>query len=105
MPILPPTPPGATGLTSAAFPLVLPIPSFSSIKIGLQGAASVSQSPFTGSRQVFEWPGEYLTAQVALPPMNALKARAWCATLALLRGRSGTFLLGDTSQKQPQGSV
>ena len=92
------------GLASAVMPLALPpLPSAAKISIGFHSTVGESRSPFTGTRQVFQWPGEWLTAKVELPPMKADLARAWCAWLALLRGKAGTFLLGDTSQPIPRG--
>lgn len=96
----------AQNFAAATFPLPLPeMPQgFAKITIGFESKVGVSRSPYTSSSQVFEWPGEYLTASVELQPMPAPVARAWVALLAALRGQSGTFLLGDTSQISPQGS-
>lgn len=96
---------GGQGLTSIAMPMALPpLPSFAKISIGFHNTVGESRSPFTGTRQVFQWPGEWLTARVELPPMKADLARAWCAWLAVLRGKSGTFLMGDSSQPLPRGA-
>lgn len=93
------------GLTSVTYPLALPLlPGFASIAIKMHDVVGVSRSPFTSTTQSFEWPGDYLAAAVNLPPMAKQNARAWCAFLAACRGRSGSFLLGDSSGKYPQGN-
>jgi hypothetical protein len=98
---------GGIGLISAVFPLALPpFPDgFATITIAQHPQVSLSRSPFTGSRQVYEWPGDYLLAEVILPPLKRDMARAWVAWMSLLRGESGTFLLWDTSMRIPRGTV
>jgi hypothetical protein len=94
------------GLTSAAMPLAPPaFPYGSKVTIGMHNTVGESRSPSTGTRQVFQWPGEWLTASVELPQMTAANARAWIAFLAVLRGKSGTLQLADSSQIVPRGSV
>jgi hypothetical protein len=95
------------GLTSAVFPLALPaLPSFASIKVKMHDVVGVSESPYTLSRQSFEWPGKKLFAAMSLPPGTLQDTgRAWVAFLALMRGRAGVCLLGDTSLPVPRGSA
>lgn len=63
----------------------------------------MSASPFTGSQQIFEWPAEWWEAEVSLPPMQRTNAARWNSFLLSLRGRSGTFYLGDSGARTPQG--
>lgn len=65
----------------------------------------MSQSPFAGSQQTYEWPGEWFEADFNLPPMKRSTAAAWVAFLVSLRGRLGTFLVGDPSAQSPLGSA
>jgi len=65
----------------------------------------MSQSPFTGSQQVYEWPGEWWEAEFTLPPMSRTQAEQWIAFLTALRGSYGTFIIGDPAGKTPMGSV
>src|SRR5579863_10241087 len=94
------------GLNSATYPLALPpFPSgFASIEIYPVPGVAVSRSPFTATRQTYEWPREYWAAKVTLPPMDKDLGRAWAAWLALLNGPGGSFLLTDTSLPIPRGS-
>lgn len=106
MPVLGGGSSGVQGLTSAVFPLAMPpLPGFATISVKMHDVIGVTRSPFNSTTQSFEWPGDYLMATVSLPPCSKQLARAWCAFLALLRGRSGSFLLGDSSLPLPQGSV
>ena len=64
---------------------------------------AVSTSPFTGQDQVFKHEGEFWTTQVTFPPMLKDKAATIIAFLLQLRGRRGTFKLGDQDRKTIQG--
>jgi hypothetical protein len=74
-------------------------------KMGVWNTAGMSVSPYTGSQQVYQWPGEGWKIDVALRPMKAVDAEPWIAFLTSLRGQYGTFLWGDTARKAPQGAV
>lgn len=65
----------------------------------------MSQSPFTGSEQTFEWPAEWWLADISLPPMARASAEAWNSFLLSLRGRSGTFYLGDSGAPALQSGL
>jgi hypothetical protein len=79
-------------------------PGIQKIKLIPVTQASVSQSPFTGSQQTFEWPAEWWEAEVSLPPMRRATAEAWNAFLCGLGGRAGTFYLGDSAGKTLLGA-
>jgi hypothetical protein len=80
-------------------------PGIQKIKLSGVTQASMSQSPFSGGQQIFEWPAEWWLADVTLPPMTRAGAEPWNAMLLALRGRSGTLLLGDSAVIYPQGSI
>jgi hypothetical protein len=60
-------------------------------------------SPFDGSQQAFEWPGEWFELEVSMPPMEQEDAELWITFLLSLRGQSGTFYYGDPSRSTPAG--
>ena len=64
---------------------------------------AVSTSPFTGQDQVFQHEGEFWATQIKFPPMLKDKAATIIAFLLQLRGRRGTFKLGDQDRKTIQG--
>ncbi|MEC9346052.1 MAG: hypothetical protein VYB54_07480 [Pseudomonadota bacterium] len=65
--------------------------------------AGMNRSPFTGAEQIYAWSGEWWRCSVSLPPMALADADAWVAFLVSLRGRYGTFLLGDPLKTSPRG--
>jgi len=92
------------GLTSVVFPLEPPLlPGPASLKFRQQSLVAVVPSVYTKQEQVQEFPAEWWEIEFSHPPMLQQKARAWCAFLGALRGRAGTFLVGDRSLPIPQG--
>ena len=70
---------------------------------GLNRVIAVTESPFTNQQQVFEHEGAQWTTTKTLPPMKKDKAAQWLAFFMSLRGRRGTFKLGDQDRKTIQG--
>ncbi len=91
---------------SIAYPLSLPSGHRAPSRVVMRtnSVVGMSKSPFTGSQQVYQWPGEWWSAEVTLPPMARSDAEYWVAFLVALRGVTGTFLIGDPSSPSPQGS-
>jgi hypothetical protein len=89
------------------YPLTLPsAPGFSSFAMRIRRVAAVTASPFTGQQQVILHPGAWWEAEATVPSIgDATNARLWSAFLASLRGRSGTFLMGDPSRAVPRGAA
>jgi hypothetical protein len=88
------------------YPLSPPTsPGYRQIRIGGRSVVAVSESPFTLSQQVQEHPGQMWMAEVSLPPMQRADAQKWLSFLLSLKGRVGTFLLGDPVCKTPRGSI
>lgn len=77
----------------------------SQITMYADNADAMSESPFTYSQQVFKHPGERWRASVSVAPSKKEFSEPWVAFLMSLRGRSGTFLLGDPARKQSMGSA
>lgn len=70
-----------------------------------ENADAMSESGFTFSSQVFKHPGERWRASVSVAPCKKEFAEPWVAFLLSLRGRSGTFLLGDPARTSPLGTA
>lgn len=88
------------------YPLVLPAsPGFKHFTMRKQNIVGMVPSEFTGEQQVQLWQGEWWEADCSLPPMVRATAETWAAFLVSLRGKSGTFLLGDPAGKTPRGSA
>lgn len=89
------------------YPLVLPASAVGAGTFTMMGetVSSISQSPFTFAQQIFKHPGERWKASVQLAPMKRQDSEAWVSFLLSLKGKSGTFLMGDPNGAQPQGSV
>ena len=88
-PSYPLTFPTVSGITTQTFSLVRNV--------------AVSTSPFTGQDQVFQHEGEFWATQIKFPPMLKDKAATIIAFLLQLRGRRGTFKIGDQDRKTIQG--
>jgi hypothetical protein len=68
-------------------------------------ADAMTESPFSYSSQVFKHTGERWRASVSVAPFKKELSEPWVAFLLSLRGRSGTFLLGDPARTTPQGTA
>ena len=89
-----------------SYPLTLPsAPAFSKARWTLKRATAMSESPFTGQQQVFDYGYALWTATLSLPPMMREQAANWEAFMMKLHGRKGTFLLGDPDAKTIQGGA
>jgi hypothetical protein len=87
-----------------SFPLSMPsAPGFQRFNLSANNIAGISSSPFTAQAQTYEWPGEFWSLDLALPPMKRDQAQAWVAFLVSLRGVIGTFYIGDDSVAAPAG--
>ena len=91
---------------SITYPLAMPSsPSPRQVDFVANNLVSVAVSPFTGSQQVYQWAGQWWEAQIGLPPMLESEAATWVAFLNSLKGRTGTFHIGDPARKTPLGTV
>ncbi|QCN96669.1 hypothetical protein D3093_15115 (plasmid) [Azospirillum argentinense] len=88
-------------MTYPLIPPATPAPSRSAFR--LRRVVAVATSPFTGQQQVQEHQGAWWEADISLPPMKRDKAGAWQGFLLGLRGRRGTFLMGDPDARFPRG--
>tara|TARA_Y100000004_G_scaffold54256_1_gene60429 strand:- start:763 stop:1389 length:627 start_codon:yes stop_codon:yes gene_type:complete len=87
-----------------SYPLTFPtVSGVKTQRFALVRTVAVSSSPFTGQDQVVQHEGEYWTTQISFPPMLKDKAAQIIAFLLQLRGRRGTFSIGDQDRKTIQG--
>lgn len=86
------------------FPIALPARGIESVRFSMLDAVGVSESPYTFSQEFYEHPGKRWGIDVQLCPMLRAKGEEWIAALASLRGRVGTFYLGDPVGKVPRGA-
>lgn len=91
---------------SITYPLALPTHTrFQRVELTAINTVALSQSPFTLVSQAHAYGGERWDAVMTLPAMRRTDAEKWNAFFTALRGRWGTFLLGDTSCTQPRGTA
>ena len=88
------------------YPLTFPTHTgVASVQLTASVATSMSESPFTFGQQVVRHAGERWSATISLPQMRRSEAEYWNAFLLRLKGKFGTFLLGDPIAATPRGSA
>jgi hypothetical protein len=88
-----------------SFPVSVPaIGGIAGVKFTMLDVVGASESPYTLSQEFYEHPGKRWGIDVQLVPMLRANGEEWAAFLASLRGRRGTFLLGDPLGKRPRGA-
>jgi hypothetical protein len=89
-----------------SYPIYLPsapVPRDTSFR--LRNAVGLARSPFTYETQVVAHQGQAWQAEVRLPRMGAAAAAPWTSFFTKLRGRFGTFYLGDWDRRTPRGTA
>lgn len=87
-----------------SYPLTLPtVTGITTQNWAMERVVAVTESPFTNQEQIFEHEGAQWRATFTLPPMKKESAAVWLAFLMSLRGRRGTFKIGDQDRKTIQG--
>ena len=87
-----------------SYPLTLPtVTGIKTQNWSMERVVAVTESPFTNQEQVYEHEGAQWRATFTLPPMKKESAAVWLAFLMSLRGRRGTFKIGDQDRKTIQG--
>lgn len=77
------------------YPLAFPNVGVKRSSFRLKRIDAVSESPFTGSQQVYSYPAAWWEGEIIFRPVKRSDARLVQAFLAELNGREGTFLYGD----------
>ena len=89
-----------------SYPVALPTHTgIAQIELRAVNAVAYSQSPFTFAGQAHAYQGQMWQADVSLPPMHTADAEQWLGFLLSLRGRFGTFLLGDPLRTSLRGTA
>ena len=87
-----------------SYPLTLPTATgIKTQNFSLIRAVGVTTSPFTFQSQVHQHQGEFWRTVISLPPMLRANANLWLSFLMQLRGRRGTFKIGDQDAKTITG--
>ena len=87
-----------------SYPLTLPTATgIVTQNFSLTRAVAVTTSPFTFQTQVHQHQGEFWRTVISLPPMLRANANIWLSFLLQLRGRRGTFKIGDQDAKTITG--
>lgn len=89
-----------------SYPLTMPtLDKLVSVDVSHVNVTSLPRSPFTGQGDVFSWPAERRQATVRLRPLSAGEALEWIGFLTSLRGRFGSFLMGDCIRQSANGTA
>jgi len=89
-----------------SYPLTLPTATgIVTQNFSLTRAVAVTTSPFTFQTQVHQHQGEFWRTVISLPPMLRANANLWLSFLLQLRGRRGTFKIGDQDAKTIIGTA
>jgi hypothetical protein len=89
-----------------SYPINLPTAAgISRVVLSAQSVVGVTESPFSFNQQIFRHAGQRWTAQITLPPLTQDQGEEWASFLLRLRGRFGTFLLGDPSSETARGTA
>ena len=93
-------------MSALTFPLNIPsTPNFQTSRFELRRQVAVSESPYSGIQQTYEYDYALWSATFSLPPMRRETAGAWTAFFSALHGRRGTFTLGDPDRIIPLGAA
>lgn len=87
-----------------SYPLSIPATGIRSISIRARNVVAATASPFTGQQNLVRHQGAWWEAEISLPPMDRPDAEEWIGFLMSLKGRYGTFLLGDPAATSPRGT-
>lgn len=92
-----------------SYPLSLPSSRFRSISLRAVDAVGVAESPFSFQPDVQHFGGQRWEADVEIPSpqrgdLYDEDAEEWVAFLLSLKGRYGTFLMGDPAGATPRGT-
>lgn len=86
------------------FPISLPsVGGVRAATITMLDVVGFGESPYTLTPETFEHDGKRWGMRVELIPMRRADAEQWAAWLASLRGRRGSFLMGDPVGANPRG--
>lgn len=89
---------------SITFPIAIPSgDAVRAVSIQMLDVVGVGESPYTLSQETYEHAGKRWSMSVQIVPNKRAVVEQWVAWLASLRGRRGTFLMGDPIGRTPRG--
>jgi hypothetical protein len=91
-------------IVSIAYPLTPPVAlKPQDVTMRMVNLIGENVSPFVGSQNEQQWPGQWFELEASLRPMLRADYEAVVGFLGALNGKYGTFLFGDRNAKTPQG--
>lgn len=99
------TPLEALAFAPTAYPVDHPNVIFTALRLRLENASAKSQSPFTFDEQIIQHQGQRWRGEFEIGPQVGNDAGRWMSFLAKLRGKFGTFRLGDSRRSSPRGAA
>lgn len=89
------------------YPLTFPADDvgLSAFKLELRTAVARTESPFSYAEKVVKYSGEIWQIEASIPACGRATAEIYNAFLFALKGKYGTFLIGDPNATSPRGSV
>jgi hypothetical protein len=87
------------------YPLTMPDFGIASVEFAFVNVTPMVTSPFTLATQAQRFKGGRFEATVTFPPMKRDQAEDVISFLLRLKGRYGTFLLGDPAASTARGAV
>lgn len=87
------------------YPLNIPSHQFQALDMRLRRASAISASSFTMQQQVYLYDGAAWEAEITLPPLTYAQARQWEAFILSLKGKYGTFLMGNPLHTGSSGTA
>ena len=93
-------------MATYSYPLTMPTNvGFTQSSWKLMRQVAVTESPFTGEQDTFEYSKALWQGTFTLPPMLRSDVVQWQSFFMKLHGRKGTFLIGDPDAKVIQGAA
>lgn len=89
-----------------SYPISLPTtPYAAKSRVTMANSVSIAKSPFSYSQQAQAHQGQQWMFDITMPKMGRVQAEQWVAAMAKLKGRYGTFLMGDFDGQTPMGTA
>lgn len=87
------------------YPLTFPSQGINSITFTMRDVVGENTSPFSLVQQTYDWDAQRWEVDMTLPIMNREEAEVFNAFMASLKGKVGSFLLGDPMGATPRGAM
>jgi hypothetical protein len=81
-----------------------PTTAFTELEFTAHDAVSITQSPWSGQTNTYNWGAQWFTLTIAFPSMTRAQVAPWQAFLLELGGQSNVFLIGNPNEATPLGS-